>query len=284
MTCFAVILLAFIILFTGVALAIGLISIAAALIIIAIVVGLAFLLHLWRVLYPWLVRMGRWSAQLRNIVFLFVVLIGGVVLWYLLNQAGIQIPLPLLLVIAIPLGLLWLLLFLLAVVVWLVRLWRYLWPISRNAVWDICCRITALLWLIVAGILLGIGEIFHHPPLRWVVATVLFYFRKIAAAVAWLLYNPPLREIIRAGLFIARLLVLPLAWLLYHPPIIWLVLAMMFVLRLVVRIISGILYAVLSLPMRLVNGAREVLKRGLAVERESYQDYNHAHYDSSATA
>ncbi|RLC65824.1 MAG: hypothetical protein DRH97_07465, partial [Chloroflexi bacterium] len=70
MTCFAVILLTWMIFFVGTALAIGLITIAAALIIIAIVITLVSLLFTWRIIYPWLVRMGRWSSQLRNIAFL----------------------------------------------------------------------------------------------------------------------------------------------------------------------------------------------------------------------
>jgi len=282
MTCFAVLLLAWIILFTGVALAIGLISIAAALIIIAVVVALAFLLYFWRVIYPWLVRMGRWAAQLRNLLFLLAVLIGGAVAWYVVNLAGIQIPAPLLLGILIPLGVLFVFLLLLAIVVWLVRLWRYTWPRFRNFFWDICFRIAALGWKILVGIPIGIVWFFYHPPLRWLIAVFLFYFRRISAAVAWLLYNPPLRNIIGVGLFITRLIARITAWILYNPPIRWLIEFGVFILRLMARFISTIIYIIwLWWP---VQGVRKTLRRGITTESEPYRDYKYAPEDSIAAA
>lgn len=282
MTCFAVILLAWMIFFVGTALAIGLISIAVALIIIAIIITLAFLLFTWRIIYPWLVRMGRWSSQLRNIAFLFALLIGVVALWYLLRQAGIQLPLPVLLIIAIPLGLLFLLLFLLALVVWLVRLWRYSWPPLRNVFWDLHFRIVALGWKMILGVPLGIIWFFYHPPLRWLVAVVLFYLRGISAGVAWLLYNPPLRELIRVGLFFARLIARFIAWIVYNPPIRWLIDLGIFSLRLAARFTSGLVYAVWSWWP--IGGVKDVIDKGLTVESKSYQDYKQAHHDRSPAA
>ena len=282
MTCFAVILLAWIILFTGVALAIGLITIAAALIIIAIVIALVSLLFTWRIIYPWLVRMGRWSSQLRNIAFLFALLIGAVALWYALGQAGIQLPLLVLLIIAIPLGLLFILLLLLAIVVWLVRLWRYSWPPLRNVFWDIHFRIVALGWKMILGVPLGIIWFFYRPPLRWLVAAVLFYLRGLSAGVAWFLYNPPLRDLIRVGLFFARLIARFTAWIVYNPPIRWLVDFGIFSLRLAARFTSGLVYAIWSWWP--IGGVRDVLDKGLTVESKSYQDYKQAHHDRSPAA
>ncbi len=282
MTCFAVILLTWMIFFVGTALAIGLITIAAALIIVAIIATLAFLLFTWRIIYPWLVRMGRWSSQLRNIGFLFALLAGVVVLWILLRQAGIQLPLAILLIIAIPLGSLFILLLLLAIVVWLIRLWRYSWPPLRNVFWDIHFRIVALGWRMVLGVPLGIVWFFYRPPLRWLVAVVLFYVRGLSAGVAWLLYNPPLRDLIRVGLFFARLAARLAAWLLYHPPIRWLLDFGIFSLRLSARYTSGIIYAIWSWWP--IDGVRDVLNKGLTVEKKSYQDYKHAHNDGSPAA
>lgn len=282
MTCFAVILLAWIILFTGVALAIGLITIAAALIIIAIVIALVSLLFTWRIIYPWLVRMGRWSSQLRNIAFLFALLIGAVALWYALGQAGIQLPLLVLLIIAIPLGLLFILLLLLAIVVWLVRLWRYSWPPLRNVFWDIHFRIVALGWKMILGVPLGIIWFFYRPPLRWLVAAVLFYLRGLSAGVAWFLYNPPLRDLIRVGLFFARLIARFTAWIVYNPPIRWLMDFGIFSLRLAARFTSGLVYAIWSWWP--IGGVRDVLDKGLTVESKSYQDYKRAHHDRSPAA
>jgi hypothetical protein len=282
MTCFAVLLLAWIILFVGVGLAIGLLTVAAALLIIAVVAALAFLLYFWRVIYPWLVRMGRWAAQLKNTIFLLVVLGSIFIVWYLLNQVGIQIPTTLLLIVGIPLGVLFVFLLLLAIVVWLVRLWRYTWPRFRNLFFDICFRIVALGWKILVGIPLGIVWFFYHPPLRWLVAVFLFYFRRISAAVAWLLYNPPLRNIIAVGLFITRLVAWVAAWLLYNPPISWVIEFGLFILRLTARFISTIIYIIwLWWP---IQGVRRTLRRGITAESKSYRDYKYAPDDDTVAA
>ncbi len=282
MTCFAVLLLAWIILFVGVGLAIGLLTVAAALLIIAVVAALAFLLYFWRVIYPWLVRMGRWAAQLKNTIFLLVVLGSIFIVWYLLNQVGIQIPTTLLLIVGIPLGVLFVFLLLLAIVVWLVRLWRYTWPRFRNLFFDICFRIVALGWKILVGIPLGVVWFFYHPPLRWLVAVFLFYFRRISAAVAWLLYNPPLRNIIAVGLFITRLVAWVAAWLLYNPPISWVIELGIFILRLIARLISTIIYIIwLWWP---IQGVRRTLRRGITAESKSYRDYKYAPDDDTVAA
>jgi hypothetical protein len=268
--------------FVGTALAIGLITIAAALIIIAIVITLVSLLFTWRIIYPWLVRIGRWSSQLRNIAFLFFLLIGVFAVWYALGQAGIQLPLLVLLIIAIPLGSVFILLLLLAIVVWLVRLWRYSWPPLRNVFWDIHFRVVALGWKMILGVPLGIIWFFYRPPLRWLVAVLLFYLRGLSAGVAWFLYNPPLRDLIRVGLFFARLIARFTAWILYNPPLRWLVDFGIFSLRLGARFVSGLIYAIWSWwPMA---GVREVLRKGLTVESKSYQDYKRAHHDRSPAA
>ena len=282
MTCFAVILLAWMILFVGTGLAIGLLSIAAALIIIAIVAALAFLVYFLRAFFPRFVQIGRWSAQLRNLGFLLALLVGLFAVWYLLNQAGIALPTWVLLAIGIPLGLIFLILFLLALVVWLVRLFRYSWPLLRNAFWDIHFRIVALSWRIVIGIPLGFIWFFYRPPLRWLVAMVLFYFRGVAAGVAWVLYNPPLRELIRVSLFFARLAARIVAWILYNPPVRWLIDLAIFSLRLSARFVSSIVYAIWSWwPL---GGVRDKLRKGLTVESQSYQDYHHPHNHSSPAA
>lgn len=282
MTCFAVLLLAWIILFVGVGLAIGLLTIAAALLIIAVVMTLAFLLYFWRVIYPWLVRMGRWSAQLKNTIFLLVVLGSIFIVWYLLNQVGVAVPTAVLYVVLIPLGVLFVFLLLLAIVVWLVRLWRYTWPRFRNLFFDICFRIVALGWKILVGIPLGIVWFFYHPPLRWLVAVFLFYFRRISAAVAWLLYNPPLRNIIAVGLFITRLVARVTALILYNPPIRWVIEFGLFILRLTARFISTIIYLIwLWWP---IQGVRRTLRRGITVESEPYRDYKYAPDDGTTAA
>ena len=282
MTCFAVLLLAWIILFVGVGLAIGLLTISTALLIIAVAATLALLLYFWRVIYPWLVRMGRWAAQLRNTIFLLVVIVSIFIAWYLLNQANIQIPLPLLLIVLIPLGVLFVFLLLLAIVVWLVRLWRYTWPRFRNSFFDICFRITALGWKILVGIPLGIIWFFYHPPLRWLIAAFLFYFRRIAAAVAWLLYNPPLRNITAVGLFITRLVARVIALILYNPPLRWVIEFGLFILRLTARFISTIIYLIwLWWPLQ---GVRQTLRQGITIESKSYRDYKYFPQDSTTTA
>ena len=282
MSCVAIVFLTWILLTVGILVSLGLLSISVALIIIAVVALLAFLFFALPKIYPWLVRMGRWSSQLRNIAFLFVVLIGTFLLWQFLNQAGSGIAPILLWAVLIPVGLLAALLLILAIVVWLVRLFRYSWPPLRNVFWDIHFRIVALGWRIVIGIPLGFIWFFYRPPLRWLVAMVLFYFRGVAAGVAWLLYNQPLRELIRVGLFFARLAARFVAWTLYNPPILWLVDAGIFSLRLAARFASGIIYAVWSWwPL---GGVRDKLRKGLTVESQSYQDYHHPHNHSSPAA
>jgi hypothetical protein len=281
MSCLAILLLTWVVLFVGVLLGVGLISLGVALIAIAVVLTIAFLLFTWRIIYPWLVRMGRWSAQLRNIVFLAVVLAAvGYGLIYVLGRAGISLP-PMIIIILF--GVIFFFLLLLGMVVWLVRIWRYGWPPARNIFWDISFRIVALGWKILVGIPLGIIWFFYHPPLRWLIAALLFYLRRVSAAVAWLLYNPPLRDITAAGLSVTRLLIArPIGWLLYNPPIRWLILLGLFILRLIARFISTIIYGVWSWwPFK---GVRGMLRKGLTVESKSYQDYKYARDDGSGAA
>jgi hypothetical protein len=234
------------------------------------------LLFTWRIIYPWLVRMGRWSAQLKNILFLALVLTAvGVGLGYIINIPVVPLPLlgeqPITLIIF---GLIFLFLLLLGIVVWVVRLWRYSWPLLRNLFWDLWFRFVALFWKILVGIPIGIVWFFYHPPLRWLVAAVVFYLRGVAAAVAWLLYNPPLRGITIAVLFVTRLIGRVVAAILYNPPIRWLIQFGLFTLRLIARFISTVIYGIVSWwPFKGVKG---VLRRGLNVESKSYQDYNYA--------
>jgi hypothetical protein len=282
MTCLAVLLLSWIILFVGVGLTIGLLSIAAALIIISVAVFLAFLLYFWRVIYPWLVRMGRWAAQLRNTLFLLALLVGVFGSWYLLNQVGIEIPRAVLYAVLIPLGVLFIFLLLLAIVVWVVRLWRRGWPTVRNFFWDISFRIVALGWKILVGIPLGITWFLYHPPLRWLIAALLFYLRGISAAVAWLLYNPPLRSITMAVLFVTRLIGRVVAAIFYNPPISWVIQFGIFILRLMARPISSAIYGIVSWWP--IQGPRGVLRKGLTSETRSYQDYKYAQNNSRGAA
>jgi len=243
------------------------------------------LLFTWRIIYPWLVRMGRWSAQLKNLIFLALVLVAvGIGLGYIIDVPTITIPL-----VGIPVnaavlvfGVLFIFLLLLAIVVWLVRLWRRGWPTVRDFFWDISFRIVALFWKILVGIPLGITWFFYHPPLRWLIATLLFYLRGISAAVAWLLYNPPLRSITIAGLFVTRLIARPIGWLLYNPPILWVIQFGLFILRLIARFISTIIYGLVSWWP--VKGVRGTLRKGLTTESESYQDYKYAQNDGSGAA
>ena len=283
MSCLMLFLLVMVIMYFGALisffLAVGMVPLAlAALAVIPLV-----LLLTWRIIYPWLVRMGRWSAKLANLIFLALVLTAvGVGLGYILDAPtltllGIEVPITVLIF-----GLLFIFLLLLAIVVWLVRLWRYTWPISRNLFWDLWFRFVALFWKMLMGIPLGIIWFFYHPPLRWLVAVVLFYLRGISAGVAWLLYNPPLRDLIRVGLSFARLTARLTAWLLYNPPIRWLIDFGIFFLRLGARITSSIIYAIWSSWP--IAGVREVLRKGLTVESKSYQDYKHAHNNGSPAA
>jgi hypothetical protein len=236
------------------------------------------LLFTWRIIYPWLVRMGRWSAQLKNLLFLaFVLTAVGIGLGYLIPNVpivtipliGIKLPLTVLVF-----GLLFLFLLLLALVVWLVRLWRRGWPTVRDFFWDMSFRIVALLGKILLGIPLGITWFLYHPPLRWLIAALIFYLRGLAAAAAWLLYNPPLRSIATAILFVTRLIARPTGWLLYNPPIRWVIEFAIFILRLIARFISTIIYGIVSWWP--IKGVKGVLRKGLNVESKSYQDYKYA--------
>jgi hypothetical protein len=243
------------------------------------------ILFTWRIIYPWLVRMGRWSAQLRNLIFLALVLVAiGVGLGYILDVPIVTLPLVGIQVriTTIIFGVLFLFLLLLGIVVWVVRLWRYTWPLGRNFFWDILFRIVALFWKILRGIPIGIVWFFYHPPLRWLVAAVVFYLRGISAAVAWLLYNPPLRSITIVILFVTRLIGRVVAAILYNPPILWLIQFGLFILKLIARFISTIIYGIVSWWP--VKGVKERLEKGLTVESKSYQDYKYAQNDGSGAA
>lgn len=280
MTCAGLLAVATVILLVGSLLILALIPTALAVFALAVVLTIAGLIVVWRWIYPWLVRMGRWAAQLRNIIFLFIVLVvGELVLKYILDRAGISVPTVSILgreVTVIGIGLLAFSLFLLllALVVWMVRAWRYTWPPARDVFWDSCFRIAALLWKILLGIPLGIVWFFYHPPLRWLVAALLFYLRGISAAAAWLLYNLPLRGIAIAILFVTRLLARVAAWLLYSLAVRWVVGAVVFILRLVARLISTVIYGIWSWWP--IKGIRGTLGKGLTAQSKSYQDYKYA--------
>jgi hypothetical protein len=277
MSCLATLLLALIVLYVGAAIAIGLIPIALGLIIIGVVAALAAIVWLWRVLYPWLVRMGRWAAQVKNIIFLALVLaVVAVGLHYITDVPVVTIPLVRiqLPVTAIVFGLLFLFLFFLGLVVWVVRLWRRGWPTVRDFFWDIGFRIVALLWRILVGIPLGVTWFFYHPPIRWLVATFLFFFRRISAGVAWLLCNPPLGSIMIAILFIGRVVGRVVGAILYNVPILWLVQAVVFVLRLIARPVSSAIYTIWSWWP--ITGIKGTLRKGITAESKSYQDYKYA--------
>jgi len=221
--------------------------------------------------------MGRWSAQLKNLIFLALVLTAlGIGLGYVLNVPSVTIPL---LGISLPatvliFGVPFLFLLLLAIVVWLVRLWRRGWPTVRDFFWDLSFRIVALFWKILVGIPLGITWFFYHPPLRWLIATFLFFFRRISAAVAWLLYNPPLRSIIMAVFFVTRFIGRVVAAVIYNPPILWVIQFIIFILRLIARFISSIIYGIVSWWP--IKGVKGILRKGLTAESRSYQDYQYA--------
>lgn len=277
MSCLVLLLLTAVIIYYGAAitffLAIGAVPLA---ILCLILIPLA-LLFIWRIIYPWLVRMGRWSAQLRNIIFLAVVLAAlGLGIGYLVDLPTVTIPLldiqvPATVVVFAPI---FLLLLLLGLVVWLVRLWRRGWPLARNFFWDIGFRIVALFWKILLGIPLGIAWFLYHPPLRWLIAALLFYLRGLAAAAAWLLYNPPLRSILKAVASITRLIGRVVAWVLYNPPIRWVVEFGIFVLRLLARPISTVIYWFVSWWP--ITGPKGTLSKGITTETKSYQDYKYA--------
>ncbi len=277
MSCLALLLLTAVIVYFGAVISFFLAAGAIPLVILSLVLIPLALLFIWRIIYPWLVRMGRWSAQFRNIVFLAIVLTAlGMGLGYIIDVPtttlpilNIEVPLTLLVF-----GLLFLFLLLLGLVVWLVRIWRRGWPTVRDFFWDISFRTVALFWKILVGIPLGIIWFFYHPPLRWLVATFLFYLRGISAAVAWLLYNPPLRSIAIAILFITRVIGRVVAAILYNPPIRWVIEFGIFILRLMARITSSIIYHVWSWWP--VTGVKGTLDKGITAESKSYQDYKYA--------
>lgn len=280
MTCAGLLAVATVILLVGSLLILALIPTAFAVFLLAIVLTILGLILTWRYIYPWLVRMGRWAAQVRNIIFLFIVVAAvELFLRYVVCRAGICIPaFPIMgiQITVIGLALLGLALFLLslAVVVWLVRAWRYTWPTSRDFFWDLWFRMVALFWKIVAGIPLGITWFLYHPPLRWFAAAFLFYFRGIAAAAAWLLYNPPLRSILKAVFVIFRLIGRIVAFFLYNPPIGWLIMFGVFLIRLVVRPISTVIYWIYSWWP--ITGVKGTLTKGITTEARSYHDYKYA--------
>ncbi|MGA2670917.1 MAG: hypothetical protein ABSF21_05850 [Dehalococcoidia bacterium] len=278
MSCLALLLLTAVVIYFGALISFFLAVGAVPLAILCLILIPLAILFTWRILYPWLVRMGRWSAQLRNIIFLaFVLTLVGIGIGYVIPNVptitiplvGIKLPATVLVF-----GVLFLFLLLLALVVWLVRLWRRGWPLTRNFFWDISFRIVALFWRILVGIPLGITWFLYHPPLRWLIAAFLFYLRGIAAAAAWLVYNPPLRSILKAVAFITRLIGRVVAAILYNPPILWLVQAILFVLRLMARPISTVIYGIVSWWP--VTGVKGTLGKGLITESKSYQDYKYA--------
>jgi hypothetical protein len=280
MTCAGLLAVATVILLVGSLLILALIPTALAVFLLAVVLTIAGIIVIWRWIYPWLVRMGRWAAQLKNIIFLFiVVVVAEFVLKYILNRAGISVPTVSILgrdVTIIGIGLLAFALFLLllALVVWLVRGWRYTWPPARDVFWDSIFRVAALFWKILVGIPLGIVWFFYHPPLRWLLAALLFYLRGVSAAAAWLIYNPPLKGIAIAILFVARLVARIAAWLLYLLAVRWVVGAAVFTLRLVARLVSAIIYGLWSWWP--IKGIRGTLSKGLTAQSKSYQDYKYA--------
>jgi hypothetical protein len=281
MSCLMLLLLTAVIGYFGAIIAFFLAVGAVPLAILCLVLIPLAILFTWRIIYPWLVRMGRWSAQLRNlIVFALVLTALGVGIGYIAKVPTLTLPvtLPLLgnqipytVLILVPL---FLFLLLLAVAVWVVRLWRRGWPLVRNFFWDTSFRIVALFWRILVGIPLGITWFLYHPPLRWLIAALLFYLRGIAAAAAWLVYNPPLRSILKAVGFITGLIGRLVAAILYNPPILWLVQAILFVLRVIIRPISAVIYGILSWWP--ITGVKGTLRQGLTTESKSYQDYKYA--------
>ena len=277
MSCLAILLLTAVIIYFGALISFFLAAGMIPLAILCLVLIPLAILFTWRIIYPWLVRMGRWSAQLRNLIFLALVLTAlGIGLGYVLDVPSVTIPL---LGISLPatvliFGVPFLFLLLLAIVVWLVRLWRRGWPTVRDFFWDLSFRTVALFWKILVGIPLGITWFFYHPPLRWLIATFLFFFRRISAAVAWLLYNPPLRSIIMAVFFVTRFIGRVVAAVIYNPPILWVIQFIIFILRLIARFISSIIYGIVSWWP--IKGVKGILRKGLTAESRSYQDYQYA--------
>jgi hypothetical protein len=277
MSCLALLLLTAVIIYFGGAIAFFLGIGSAALAGLALVLIPLALLFIWRIVYPWLVRMGRWSAQLRNIAFLaFILLAVGMGIGYIIDVPRLTIPL---INIEVPItllafGLIFLFLLLLGLVVWLVRIWRRGWPTVRDLFWDIYFRTVALLWKILVGIPLGITWFLYHPPLRWFVAALIFYLRGVSAAVAWLLYNPPLNGIATAIVVVTRFIGRVVAVIIYNPPIRWVIEFGIFFLRLFARISSSIIYHIWSWWP--TTGVKGTLRKGLNTESKSYQDYKYA--------
>jgi hypothetical protein len=278
MSCLALLLLTAVVIYFGATIAFFLALGQTALAILSLVLIPLALLFIWRIVYPWLVRMGRWSAQLRNLIFLaFVLTALGFGIGYVIPNIpivtipliGIDVPATILIF-----GLPFLFLLLLAIVVWLVRLWRRGWPLARNFFWDLWFRIVALIGKILLGIPLGIAWFLYHPPLRWLIAALLFYLRGIAAAAAWLLYNPPLRSILKAIAAITRLIGRVAALVVYNPPIHWVIQFAIFILRLMARPISSVIYSFISWWP--ITGPKGTLSKGITTETRSYQDYKYA--------
>jgi hypothetical protein len=280
MTCAGLVAVAATILLVGSLLILALIPTALAVFLLAVVLTIAGLVVIWRWVYPWLVRMGRWAAQVKNIIFLFVVVVVvELILEYVLGRAGISVPTFSILgrdVTIIGIGLLAFSLFLLllALVVWMVRTWRYSWPPARDVFWDSLFRLVALVWKILVGIPLGIVWFFYHPPLRWLLAALVFYLRGMSAAAGWLLYNHPLKGIAMAVLLIMRVIARVAAWLLYLLVVRWIVGAVVYILRLIARLTSWVIYGIWSWWP--VKGIRGTLTKGLTTQSKSYQDYKYA--------
>jgi hypothetical protein len=276
MSCLALLLLTAVIIYFGATISFFLAAGMIPLAILSLVLIPLALLFTWRIIYPWLVRMGRWSAQFKNIIFLaFVLTAVGIGLGYIIDVPTFTVPLlgelPITLIVF---GLLFLLLLLLGLVVWVVRIWRRGWPTVRDFFWDISFRTVALFWKILVGIPLGITWFLYHPPLRWLVAALIFYLRGISAAVAWLLYNPPLRNIAIAIVVVTRLIGRVVAFIIYNPPIRWVIEFGIFILRLMARVTSSIIYHIWSWwPL---TGVKGTLRKGLTAESKSYQDYKYA--------
>ena len=277
MSCLALLLLTAVITYFGATIAFFLAAGMIPLAILSLVLIPLALLFIWRIVYPWLVRMGRWSAQFKNIVFLAIILTAlGIGLGYIIDVPSFTVPLiglelP---ITVLVFGLLFLFLLLLGLVVWLVRIWRRGWPTVRDLFWDIYFRTVALLWKILVGIPLGITWFLYHPPLRWFVAALIFYLRGVSAAVAWLLYNPPLNGIATAIVVVTRFIGRVVAVIIYNPPIRWVIEFGIFFLRLFARISSSIIYHIWSWWP--TTGVKGTLRKGLNTESKSYQDYKYA--------
>jgi hypothetical protein len=277
MSCLALLLLTGVVIYFGAAIVFFLAIGAVPLAILCIILIPLAILFIWRIVYPWLVRMGRWSAQVRNIVFLaFVLTAVGIGIGYVVDVPRVTVPLieiqvPATVLVFAPL---FLLLLLLGLAVWIVRLWRRGWPLTRNFFWDIWFRIVALLHKILVGIPLGVAWFLYHPPLRWLIAAFLFYLRGVAAAAAWIVYNPPLRSILKAFAWIGRLVGRVVAWILYNPPVRWVIDFGFFILRLLARPISTVIYWIISWWP--ITGVKRTLDKGVITESRSYQDYKYA--------